>query len=69
LDIAQVQAGAKSLVFIASDGYSAEIDLAAVRSCTDCMIAFTNTPGAFLAVMPGQQGDLWVKNIVEIEVK
>lgn len=69
LEIAQVQAGAKTLVFTASDGYSDEIDLATVRSCTQCMIAFTNTPGSFLAVMPGQTGDIWVKNLIKIEVK
>ncbi len=69
LDVAQVQAAANTLVLTASDGYSAEIDLATVRSCTDCMVAFTSTPGSFLTVMPGQPGNVWVKNLIKIEVK
>jgi DMSO/TMAO reductase YedYZ molybdopterin-dependent catalytic subunit len=69
LDVAQVQAAATKLVLTAGDGYSAEIDLATVRACADCMIAFTDTPGSFFAVMPGQQGNLWVKDVIKIEVK
>ena len=69
LGVAQVQLGATNLVITASDGYSAEIDLPTVRSCADCMIAFTSTQGSFLVVMPGQPGNLWVKNVVKIEVK
>ena len=69
LDVAQVQGTANKLVFTASDGYSSEIDLASIRSCADCMIAFTDTPGSFFAVMPGQQGNYWVKNVIKVEVK
>lgn len=69
LEVAQIQAGASKLVFSASDGYSSEIDLYSVQSCADCMVAFTDTPGTFFAVMPGQQGSFWVKNVVKIEVK
>ena len=47
----------------------AEIDLAAVHGCADCMIAFTDTPGSFLAVMPGQPGNVWIKEVVKVEVK
>ncbi len=63
LDVAQVQSTANKLVFTASDGYSSEIDLASIRSCADCMIAFTDTPGSFFAVMPGLQSNFWVKNV------
>jgi DMSO/TMAO reductase YedYZ molybdopterin-dependent catalytic subunit len=69
LGVAQVQPGASKLFFTASDGYSAEIDLATVTGCADCMLAFTSTPGSFLLVMPGQQGEDWVKNVIKIEVK
>jgi len=69
LAVAQVQVLASKLVLTGSDGYSDEVDLATVQSCSDCMIAFTDMPGSFLAVMPGQQGDLWVKNLFKIEVK
>jgi len=69
LAVAQVQSTAANLVMSASDGYSTEIDLATVKACTDCMIAFTSTPGSFLAVMPGQPGNQWVKNLNKIELK
>lgn len=69
LTVAQVQASAANLVMTASDGYSTEIDLATVNACTDCMIAFTATPGSFLSVMPGQPGNQWVKDLIKIEVK
>jgi hypothetical protein len=66
---AQVQSGAANLVFSASDNYSAQIDVATVNGCTDCMVAFTNTAGSYLLVMPNQAGKLWVKNLIKIEVK
>jgi len=66
---AGVQSAAANLVMSASDGYSATIDLATVKACTDCMIAFTDTPGSFLTVMPGQTGKLWVKNVIGLEFK
>jgi len=69
LTVAQLQAAATQLVMTASDGYSNEIDLATVNACADCMVAFTNTPGSYLSVMPGQPGNALVKNLVKIEVK
>ncbi|NTV36466.1 MAG: hypothetical protein HGA53_05885 [Anaerolineaceae bacterium] len=69
LIVAQVKPEATRLVLTASDGYSAEIDLAAVRGCPDCMIAFTDTPETFILVMPGLESSTWVKNIAKIEVK
>jgi hypothetical protein len=66
---AGVQSGATSLVMTGSDGYSATIDLPTLQACTDCMVAFTNTPGTFLTVMPGQAGKLWVKGVVKLEFK
>jgi tungstate transport system substrate-binding protein len=66
---AAVDTAAVSLVLTGSDGYSATIDLATVKACTDCMVAFTDTPGTFLSVMPGQAGKLWVKGLVKLEFK
>ena len=66
---AQVKSGAASLAFTASDDFSAELDLATVNSCADCMVAFTDTAGSYLLVMPGQAGKMWVKNLIKIEAK
>jgi hypothetical protein len=66
---AQVKPEAALLVITASDGFSAEIDLPAVTACADCMLAFTDTPESFLAVMPGQSSKAWVKDVVSLEFK
>jgi hypothetical protein len=66
---AAVDPAAVSLVLTGSDGYSATIDLAAVKACTDCMVAFSDVPGTFLSVMPGQAGKLWVKGLIKLEFK
>jgi hypothetical protein len=66
---AEVKSEAATLVFSASDGFSAELDIPTVNSCADCMVAFTDTAGTYLLVMPGQAGKMWVKNLIKIEVK
>ena len=66
---ASVKPEATSLVLTGSDGYSATIDLATLKACADCMVAFTNTPGTFMSVMPGQAGKVWVKGLVKLEFK
>ncbi|HUI87927.1 MAG TPA: molybdopterin-dependent oxidoreductase [Anaerolineales bacterium] len=66
---ASVQSGAATLALTGSDGYSAQIDMATLKACADCMVAFTDTPGTFLAVMPGQAGKVWVKNLIKLEFK
>jgi hypothetical protein len=69
LQIAQVQPEATKVVFTASDGYSAEIDLATLLGCADCMLAFGEKPGCFWTVMPGQASALWVKEVTKIEIQ
>jgi len=66
---ASVQSAATTLVMTGSDAYSASIDLVTLKACTDCMVAFTSTPGSFLAVMPNQPGKVWVSNLVSLQFK
>ena len=66
---AGVKAEAATLVITASDGFSAEIDVPTLTACTDCLLAFTDTPESFSAVMPGQSSKLWVKDVVSLEFK
>ena len=68
LDMAQLKPEAKSLVFTASDGYTATLDLSTVRSCSDCLVAFDDG-GGLSTVMPNLPGSDWVNNVVKIEVK
>ncbi len=65
LEQAKVQDQAAKIVFTAADGYSAKTDLSTVMSCTDCLLAFTNTPGKFKLVMPGMESTLWVKDVTQ----
>jgi len=69
ITLAQVKPEAATLVITASDGFSAEIDVPTLTACTDCLLAFTDTPESFLAVMPGQSSKLWVKDVVSLEFK
>jgi hypothetical protein len=69
LDEADIQDGATTLSLTASDGYTFEIDLATVRDCADCLVAFGDTAGDYMSVMPGQASKGWVKGLVGIEVK
>jgi DMSO/TMAO reductase YedYZ molybdopterin-dependent catalytic subunit len=62
------QAEATTLVLIADDGYSAEVALAEVQACDDCILSFRNQ-GGFSTVLPGFPGSVQVKGIVEIQVK
>jgi len=69
LDLLGLKDTAKTLVLTAADGFSAEVSLADVRACADCLLAFTNTEGKLKLVMPGLPSNVWVKDIHRIEVK
>jgi hypothetical protein len=69
LDMAGVKDGATALHIMASDGFYAEVSLADLRACADCMLAFTNTPEKFKVVMPGMTSDMWVKDVVKLKVR
>jgi hypothetical protein len=68
LDEAGAQSGATMLVFTASDDYQAEVTMAEVEGCADCLIAIGAT-GSLTMVMPGLPSKAWVKNVISIEVK
>lgn len=53
-------------VFAASDGYEAEVALAEVQTCADCVVAFDD--GELRMVLPGFPSNLQVKGVVEIQV-
>jgi DMSO/TMAO reductase YedYZ molybdopterin-dependent catalytic subunit len=69
LDGAGLKDGASKLVFKASDNYTAEINIADVLDCPKALLAFMDTPGAYLIVLPDQPTSTWVKNVILIEVK
>jgi hypothetical protein len=68
LGIAQPNADATTVIFVADDDYTAEISLEELTACTDCIASFRNK-GGFSTVLPGHPGSLQVKGVVEIQVK
>ena len=67
LALAQPNADATTVVFVADDGFTAEIALGDLTACADCIVSFRNN-GGFSTVLPGQSGKLQVKGVIEIQV-
>lgn len=67
LAMAQPNADANTVTFVADDGYTAEISLEELTACTDCIVSFRNQ-GGFSTVLPAYTGKLQVKGVVEIQV-
>jgi len=63
------EAGASGtrLVFIASDGYEAELSMAELEGCADCIVAFDGEE--LHMVLPGFPSSVQIKGVVEIQVK
>ncbi len=68
LAAAEPDAGATTVVFVADDGYTAEISLKELTACADCIVSFRNQ-GGFSTVLPGFPGNMQVKGVIEIQVK
>ena len=66
LEKAGLAEGASAIVLTASDDFSAEVALADMQACADCLIGIAD--GKFNMVMPGLSSKAWVKDIVKIEV-
>jgi len=65
---ADPNADANMVTFVADDGYTAEIALDELMACADCIASF-RSKGGFSTVLPGYEGKLQVKGMVEIQVK
>ncbi len=56
-----------TVVFITSDGYEAELPLAELEGCADCIVAFDGEE--LRMVLPGFPSSVQIKGVVEIQVK
>jgi len=56
------------VVIVALDGYAAEVTSEELKSCPECILAFSEDNG-WLAVMPGFSGKLQVKNVIELKME
>jgi len=63
-----VNADATKVVFVADDGYTAEVTLEDLNACADCIVSFRSN-GGFSTVLPGFAGSLQVKGVIEIQVQ
>ena len=68
LALAAPAADAKTIVFVADDGYTAEAPLADLLACGDCIVSFRSN-GGFSTVLPNFDKSLQVKGVTEIQVK
>jgi len=68
LELAGIGEGATAMVLVADDGFTAELPLADVQACADCIASF-RSKGGFSAVMPGFPSSAQVKGLIEIQVK
>lgn len=57
----------ETVVFTASDGYAAELAMAELEGCADCVVAFDGD--SLRMVLPGFPGNVQVKDVVEISMK
>jgi tungstate transport system substrate-binding protein len=57
-----------TLVLVAGDGYTAEIALADVQNCDNCIVAF-DPEGGLRSVLPDQSGKVQVKDLTEIQIQ
>ncbi len=68
LEKAGVKSGATAVIFVADDGYTAEVVLSELQACADCIVSFREQ-GGFSTVLPGFSNKAQVKGVVEIQVK
>lgn len=68
LALAAPAADAKTIEFVADDGYKAEAPLADVLACKDCIVSFRSN-GGFSTVLPKFAKNLQVKGVVEMNLK
>jgi hypothetical protein len=56
-----------TVVFIASDGYEAELSMSELEGCADCIVAFDGEE--LRMVLPGFPSSVQIKGVIEILVK
>ena len=65
--LAEAGLSGETVVFVASDGYEAELALAELEGCIDCVVAFDEEE--LRMVLPGFPSSVQVKGVAEIAVK
>ena len=66
LALAELKADVTNLIFVGDDGFTAEVSLAEIQSCPDCIVSF-RSQGGFSIVMPGFPGKVQIKGVIELQ--
>ena len=69
LDAVEPSLAATHLVFTSADDDLVEMPLHQARACEECLVAFGPWGSDLRLAMPGQPAELWVNNLVSIEVQ
>lgn len=62
-----ISADAKTVSLVASDGYAADVPLADLLACENCLVGWDEE--MIRSTMPGFGSNLWVKDLAKIEIK
>jgi hypothetical protein len=68
LDKAKPTAQASKVVLTGADGFTSEVAMADLTTCSDCLVAI-GSDGKLSAAMPGLPSKAWAKDLVKLEVK
>jgi hypothetical protein len=68
LALAVPNANVTTLVLVADDGFTAEVGIADVLTCGNCILSFRSN-GGFSSVLPNFAKNLQVKGVIELQVK
>ncbi|GAB4539470.1 MAG: hypothetical protein Kow0063_28340 [Anaerolineae bacterium] len=69
LEAVQPEPGAGRVIFTDADGKRVEMSLNEARACGECLVAFDPVGGGLNLAMPGLPAELWVRNLVNIEIQ
>jgi hypothetical protein len=58
---------AATLVATATDGFEAEIEVAALKDCAECMLVLED--GSLRLILPGFESKAWVRDLVSLEAR
>lgn len=69
LDAVEPDPAANQIVFTSSNGNRVEMSLSQAQTCQECLVAFDPRGIGLNLAIPGQPAELWVKNLVSIEIQ
>jgi hypothetical protein len=69
LDAVEPEPGASQVIFTDSHGDHVGVPLNEAWACKECLVAFEPGGSGLNLAMPGMPAELWVRNLVSIEIR